>query len=134
MAGAPKEKLSLTEVTEGELESSTEESSEREVFLRDGKRLVVSDQGSDQVVEIRNESGMLEVRIKLTDQGPVLQMEGARLSLKATESVEIESSKVSVKADELALASKSINVTSEEDTNVTASGEVRIVGKMIYLN
>lgn len=130
MAGSPKEKLSLTE----ELESSTEETSEREVFLRDGKKLVVSDQGADQVVEIRNESGMLEVRIKLTDQGPVLQMEGARLSLKATESVDIESKKVSVQADELALSSKSISVTSEEDTNVTATGEVRIVGKMIYLN
>lgn len=130
MAGAPKEKLSL----HSEEETSTEETSEREVFLRDGKKLVVSEQGSDQVVEIRNESGMLEVRIKLTDQGPVLQMEGARLSLKATESVEIESQKVAVKADELALSGKSITVESEQDTKVTANGEVRIVGKMIYLN
>jgi predicted polyphosphate/ATP-dependent NAD kinase len=130
MAGAPKEKLSL----HSEEETSTEETSEREVFLRDGKKLVVSDQGNEQIVEIRNESGMLEVRIKLTDQGPILQMEGARLSLKATESVEIESQKVALKADELALQAKSISVTSEEDTKVTANGEVRIVGKMIYLN
>ena len=130
MAGAPKEKLSLIE----EAETSTEETSEREVFLRDGKKLVISDQGNDQVVEIRNESGMLEVRIKLTDQGPVLQMEGARLSLKATESVEIESTRVSVKADELELTGRSVSVTSEEDTKVTANGEVRVVGKMIWLN
>ncbi len=130
MAGAPKETLSLLEETE----TSTDETSDREVFLRDGKKLVVSDQGADQVVEIRNESGMLEVRIKLTDQGPVLQMEGARLSLKAAESVEIESSKVSVKADELSLAGKSVSVSTEEDVNVNANGEVRIVGKMIFLN
>ena len=130
MAGAPKEKLSLIDETE----TSSEETSEREVFLRDGKKLVVSEQGADQVVEIRNESGMLEVRIKLTDQGPVLQMESARLSLKAAESVEIESSKVSVKADELALTGKNITVASEEDVNVNANGEVRVVGKMIYLN
>lgn len=130
MAGAPKEALSLIEETE----TSTEETGEREVFLRDGKKLVVSDQGADQVVEIRNESGMLEVRIKLTDQGPILQMEGARLSLKATESLEIESNKVSVKADELALTGKSVTVSSEEDVNVNANGEVRVVGKMIYLN
>ncbi|MGE0400069.1 MAG: hypothetical protein AB7T06_25355 [Kofleriaceae bacterium] len=129
MAGAPKEKLSLVEE-----ETSSEESSDREVFLRDGKKLVVSDQGADQIVEIRNEAGMLEVRIKLTDQGPVLQMEAARLSLKGSESVEIESSKVSVKADQLALEGKNITVTSEEDTKMTATGEVRIVGKMIYLN
>jgi hypothetical protein len=130
MAGAPKEKLSLIEETE----TSTEETGDREVFLRDGKKLVVSDQGSEQIVEIRNESGMLEVRIKLTDQGPVLQMEAARLSLKATESVDIQSQKVSVKAEELALSANSIEVTSEADTKVTANGEVRVVGKMIYLN
>jgi hypothetical protein len=130
MAGAPKEKLSLIEETE----TSTEETGDREVFLRDGKKLVVSDQGNEQIVEIRNESGMLEVRIKLTDQGPVLQMEAARLSLKATESVDIQSQKVSVKAEELALSANSIEVTSEADTKVTANGEVRVVGKMIYLN
>jgi predicted polyphosphate/ATP-dependent NAD kinase len=130
MAGAPKEKLSLTEETE----TSTDETSEREVFLRDGKKLVVSDQGADQIVEIRNESGMLEVRIKLTDQGPVLQMEGARLSMKATESVEIESNKVSIKAEELTLSGTNVTVTSEEDVHVNANGEVRVVGKMIYLN
>lgn len=128
MAGAPKEKLSLTEETE----TSTEEN--RELLLRDGKKLVVSEQGADQIVEIRSESGMLEVRIKLTEQGPVLQMESARISLKGTESVEIESHRVSVKAEELALAGKTVQVTSEEDTKVTANGEVRVVGKMIYLN
>ncbi|MFN0249382.1 MAG: hypothetical protein ACKV2T_21025 [Kofleriaceae bacterium] len=131
MAGAPKEKLSLLET---ETETSTEETGEREVFLRDGKKLVVTEQGADQIVEIRSESGMLEVRIKLTDQGPVLQMEAARLSLKATESVDIESNKVSVKAEEIALSATSIEVTSEADTKVTANGEVRVVGKMIYLN
>ncbi len=130
MAGAPKEKLSLVEETH----SSSEETSEREVFLRDGKKLVVSDQGADQVVEIPNESGMLEVRIKLTDQGPVLQMEHARLSLKATESVEIESTKVSVKAEELTLSGRNVTVSSEEDVSVNANGEVRVLGKMIYLN
>ena len=128
MAGAPKEKLSLTEETE----TSSEEN--RELLLRDGKKLVVSEQGAEQIVEIRNESGMLEVRIKLTEQGPVLQMESARISLKGTESVEIESQRVSVKAEELALAGKTVQVTSEEDTSVTANGEVRVVGKMIFLN
>ena len=74
--------------------------SEREVFLRDGRKLVVSEQGIDQLVEIRNESGMLELRIRLTEQGPVLQMESVRLQLKATESVEIESQRVEIKGTE----------------------------------
>jgi len=93
MSGSPKEKLHQQTGAE-------ETTDEREVYLRDGRKLVVSDQGADQLVEIRNESGMLEVRIRLTEEGPVLQMESARLSLKATEAVQIESKRVEIKAAE----------------------------------
>ena len=127
MSGSPKEKLDAR--TEDEV------SDEREVFLRDGRKLVISDEGNDQLVEIRNESGMLELRIKLTDQGPVLQMEAVRLQLKASEVVEIESKRVEIKATEqLALTGATVTVEAEEDVKVEADGEVRVVGKMIYLN
>ena len=128
MAGSPKEKLQ----TQTESEEVTDE---REVFLRDGRKLVVSDQGSDQLVEIRSESGMLELRITLTPQGPVLQMESVRLQLKATESVQIESQRVEIKGSErVDVSGGQIKVSGEEDVNVDAKGEVRVVGKMIYLN
>ena len=112
MSGSPKEKLH----TEG----AEEVSDERELYLRDGRKLVVTEQAGDQLVEIRNESGMLEVRILLTAQGPVLQMEGARLSLKATESVEIESKQVAIRAT--------------ENIDVQAAGDVVVVGATIHLN
>ena len=111
MSGSPKEKL----------QTGVEEvSDEREVYLRGGRRLVIGEQAGDQLVEIRNESGMLEVRIRLTAEGPVLQMDGARLSLKATESVDIESKQVSIKAT--------------ENIDVEAKGDVVVIGKMIHLN
>ena len=128
MAGSPKEKLQ----TQVESEEVTDE---REVFLRDGRKLVVTDQGADQLVEIRSESGMLELRITLTPQGPVLQMESVRLQLKASESVEIESQRVEIKGTErVDVSGGQIKVSGEEDVNVDAKGEVRVVGKMIYLN
>lgn len=130
MAGPLKEKLE----THTSHEEGGETESSREVFLRDGKKLVVTDQGSDQIVEIRNESGMLEVRIKLTDEGPVLQMDALRLSMKSTQSVEIESQKVSIKAETIALDGGSVSVSSEEDIKVDAKNELRLAGKMIYLN
>jgi len=128
MAGSPKEKL--------ETHTGSEEvTDEREVFLRDGRKLVVSEAGNDQLVEIRNESGMLELRIKLTAEGPVLQMESLRLQLKATEAVEIESQRVEIKGTErVDVSGGQIKVSGEEDVNVDAKGEVRVVGKMIYLN
>lgn len=129
MSGGPKEKL----VTETVVEETAE--SEREVFLKGGKKLVVSDQGNDQLVEIRNESGMLELRIKLTEQGPVLQMESVRLQLKASEAVEIESSRVEIKGSEqVAIEGGKVAVAAEEDATVDAKGEVRVVGKSIWLN
>jgi hypothetical protein len=130
MGGSPKEKLQTQSQT-----GTEEVEGEREVFLRDGKKLVVSDQGNDQVVEIRNESGLLELRIKLTEQGPVLQMESVRLQLKAAEAVEIEAKRVELKGTEqVAIDGGNVKVTGEQDVNVDAKGEVRVVGKMIYLN
>lgn len=129
MAGAPKAKL--------QTETGSEEiSDEREVFLRDGKKLVVSDQGTDQLVEVRSSSGLVELRILLTEQGPVLQMESVRLELKATEAVEIESQRVEIRGTERVdvASGGEVKVTGEADVKVDAKGDVRVTGKTIYLN
>lgn len=113
MSGSRKE----TVETESE---ALPEAEEREVYLRGGRKLVVSEAGTEQLVEIRSASGMVELRVRLTEQGPVLQMEAVRLELKASEAVEIESPRVAI--------------TTEQDVDVTAGGEVRVVGKKIHLN
>ncbi len=116
-------------------QAESETTSERELYLRDGRRLVVSEVGREQLVEIRNESGMLELRIKLTEDGPVLQMESVRLSLKASEAVEIESPRVAITGTEqLELAGGQVAIKSTADVNVDAEGDVKVVGKMIFLN
>jgi hypothetical protein len=121
MAGSPKEKLLTEERTE------TEEEESREVYLRDGRKLVIGETGANQLVEIRSESGQVEVRIELTDAGPVLRMESVRLELKADQAIELESKKVAIKAGE-------VTIESEDSVEVDAKGEVRVAGKMIYLN
>jgi hypothetical protein len=121
MAGSRKEQVAVQTTSE---EASEEE---RELYLRDGRKLVVSEQGGESLVEVRSESGMLEVRIRLTEQGPVLQMESARLSLKASEAVEIESARVEIKGG-------AVKVHADEDLELEADGDVRVAGKLIYLN
>jgi len=114
MSGSPKEKqLREEEATE------TEASEDRELYLRDGRKVVIGD--NDQLVEIRSPSGMLELRIKLTEDGPVLQMESVKMQLKATESIEINAKKIEIKAEE------SVDVVAE-------TSDVRVVGKKIHLN
>ena len=119
MSAKPKEQLKL---------HSEEVSDRREIYLRDGKTLSVETAGSDELVEIRSSSGQVEVRIKLTEEGPVLQMESVRLQLKASEAVEIESRRVEIKATE------TLQLASDNEIKVDAEGEVRVNGKMIFLN
>jgi uncharacterized protein (DUF2345 family) len=124
MAGSPKEKLELH--TGGE-----EASDEREVYLPGGRTLKVA----GELVEIKSGSGLVELRIRLTDQGPVLQMESVRLELKASESIAIESKRVEIKGtEEVAVSGKQVDVDAEEDINVEGKGDVRVIGKMIHLN
>ena|SRR5215475_4994988 len=122
MSGSPKQKLELESEETGEA---------REIYLADGRKVVVS----DRLVEIRSESGMVEVRIQLTEQGPVLQMEAARLQLKASEAVEIESPKVAIHGSEqLELTGAKVEIEGEESVEVESTGDVRVRGKMIWLN
>ena len=115
--------------SEEELEERTEETSDRrEIYLREGRTLTVEQSGTDELVEVRSSSGQVELRIRLTEEGPVLQMESARLQLKASEAVEIESKRVEIRATE------TVQVTSKDEVKVDAEGDVRVNGKTIWLN
>lgn len=119
MSRSPKEKLE-------EENASETQTDERELYLRDGRKLVVAD--NDQLVEIRSPSGMLELRIRLTEEGPILQMESVRMQLKATESVEIAAKRVDIVATD-------VDIKAEESIDVVAeNSDVRVVGKKIHLN
>ena len=111
-----------------EQQQAEEAADRREIYLREGRTLSVEDAGTEELVEIRSSSGQVEIRIKLTEDGPVLQMESVRLQLKATESVEIASKRVEIRASE------TLQLASDNEVKVDAEGEVRVNGKMIYLN
>jgi hypothetical protein len=126
MSRSPKHKLATEE--EQDLEEP------REVYLQGGRTLVVSNEGEAQLVEIRSESGMVEVRIALTERGPVLQMQSVRLAIQASESVEIDSPKVAIRGDQVEVSGGTVTLQAEDEVSVEADGDVRVVGKMIYLN
>lgn len=119
MSAKSKEQLAL---------QAEEATDRRELYLREGRTLTVESAGTDDLVEIRSSSGQVELRIKLTEEGPVLQMESARLQLRASEAIEIESKRVAITATE------TVQLSSENEVKVDAEGEVRVNGKMIFLN
>jgi hypothetical protein len=107
-----------------------------ELELRPGRTLTVASAGDDGVVEIHGPSGELELRIRMTDKGPVLELETLRLSLRAAESIDIEAKELNVSTERsLGLSSQGeIRLTGKADVRVDADGEVHVTGDMIYLN
>ena len=108
----------------------------QELALQHGRHLaLVSNQGDD-LVEIRAPGGLVELRIRLTAEGPVLQMESLRLSLKAAHDVEIACANFSVRAHEAMTlqADGALRIQGEADLHVDAHGEVHVKGSTIHLN
>jgi hypothetical protein len=90
--------------------------------LREGRSLTLESSGADELVEIRSASGSIELRIRLTEDGPVLEMESVRLVLRADQSIDVEAERFNVRT------SGDINLAAEGE------GEVRVTGALIHLN
>lgn len=88
--------------------------------LGHGRSLALVPQGNDSTVEIRAENGMLELRIRVTDAGPVLEMQGVRLALTATESIEMKAPRVMVEAGE------SLTLTSRGEARLLAKDRIQV--------
>jgi ferric-dicitrate binding protein FerR (iron transport regulator) len=112
------------------------ETSDRELYLDEGRTLKVTRAAGEQVVEVRAASGQLELRVRLTDQGPVLQMEAVKLALTAEESVAIKCKTFEVEAsgDTLIQSGGELKIKSDGELEVESPEDVRIRGKIIWLN
>jgi uncharacterized protein (DUF2345 family) len=92
----------------------------RVLELQHGRTLRVEQALDEDVVEVRSSRGALELRLRCTEDGVVLQFEGARISLLAQESVDVECA--------------SFNVNASSGITLEAGADVRARGERIYLN
>lgn len=86
-------------------------------------------------IEIRGQGGMLELRIRITDTGPVLEMEGIRLAVTAADSIEMKSRRVVVQAEEsLTLASRGqAALLAQDKIHVRTREYLGLDGKLVGL-
>jgi phage gp45-like len=94
---------------------------QRRVDLQHGRTLTVTP-GADaeDLVEIHAADGTLELRLKLTEDGVVLQLEAARIGLKAEQSIDLEC--------------QSFNVSAATDVHIQSGGDLRVRGQRVYIN
>lgn len=113
------------------------ENDERQMYLEHGRTIAVSSDGLQEVIEIRASSGALELRINMTEEGPVLALEGVKLAVSAQTSIEMECKRFSVNASEsVELASgQALAVKSEGEMTIQSEdADVRVKGERIFLN
>ncbi len=104
--------------------------------LQHAKTLTVTPGEDHDLVEIRGAEGQLELRVKLTPDGPVLQMESVRLSLKSAEDINVECRNFEVRTSEAIdlHADTGMQLSGQADIRVNANGDVIVTGEKIFLN
>ena len=104
--------------------------------LPDGRKVVLNWENDEGDLILTAPSGDLELQVRITPDGPVLQLSGARVELRATESVSIQTKTLDLNASERATiqSAQTVQLLSDGDTEVTAEGDVRVLGAMIHLN
>lgn len=128
------------EPEEGQGDGRGEAGPEHTVPLRNGRTLTVASSpdrkaDSDQIVELRAASGELELRIRMTEEGPLLCVDGLRLSMTAADDIELRCSAFTVDAESVAITSQGgIDLSAEKEVGVCSKDDVRVRGKMIFLN
>jgi hypothetical protein len=95
--------------------------------LHRGRTLTLTPTADEDLVEIRSGEGSVEIRLRITDEGPILELESVRLSLRAARSVDVDTEEFNVKAGEITLSGRA-------DVHVDAGGDVRVTGETIHLN
>lgn len=132
---APHEKRTSLELeTEDELDQ--ERADERSLYLEHGRTLAVTSQGLSQLIEVRAASGQIELRIRMTEDGPVLQLDGVKLEVKAEDSIALQCTKFTVDAAESVdiVSQGTLQVASKEEMKIESEKDVRVRGEKIWLN
>lgn len=104
--------------------------------LRTGRRVVVKTGPEDQTVEVRAPDGSLEVEIRITDQGPVVRLSGARMEIDALDDLVMRCRRLLVEAEESADISSGgkLDLRAKGDLDLDAGGDFRATAETIWLN
>ena len=89
-----------------------------------------------QEIRIQDRKGQLAVRIELKPEGPVVELEGAKLSLRSPKSVDVhcEDFRVNAQRDIHLNANGQLTIESTNELHLNCEVDVRIRGKVIWLN
>ena len=105
------------------------------VVLPSGTTLTVRVGPDGEEILLRSARGKMELRLRLTDDGPVLSLHGVRLEIEATESVAVNCRDFEVNArDNVRLTAGDLTVQSDAEIHMRSGGQTFIDGDFVNLN
>ena len=107
----------------------------KKLQLDSGRYILICSKEKEELLEIVD-GGEVVVTVRLTDEGPVLTVQGAHLELKSTETVTLEAKEIKIKAEEKTSIESmgSLKIDSSKKMDIHSDDDIRVVGKIIHLN
>lgn len=107
-----------------------------EIRLDSGRRVIAKSFGKEDILEIREMDGGMTLRVRLTDDGPIFSVEGARLELKSPETISLRAKQVEIEGEEKTSvrSNGSLQMASSEEMSINSEEDLRLKGKMIHIN
>jgi len=117
-------------------ETSESARSVQVIPLRSGGTVTIRSDGLGEDLVVRSAGGAMEVRFRITDDGPVLSLRGVRLEIEAADTVAVNCREFAVNAREkLQLSSSgSVEVRSAAEIRLRSAAQTFIDGDYVNLN
>jgi hypothetical protein len=96
--------------------------------LPSGRLLKLIEGGRGDLLEIRSPDGRVELSVRLTEDGPVLVFESAKLDVRSMGDVQVACETFSVRASE------GIEMRTQGEVRVRGAGDVHVDGDNVLLN
>ena len=106
------------------------------ITMSSGRSVEVSSGPGGDQIEVRSPDGMVEIRVALTPQGPVLSVSGAKLEINATESVSLNCRDLSINTTGSMnlTAQGSVGIHAADNVAVRSQGNTDIDAQIVNLN
>ena len=103
-------------------------------LLSSGHQVMIDFDGQE--IEVEDPKGNVAVKIILEDSGPVVELQGARLSLKSPQAVSIDCEDFAVNAEKdlYMNAGGQLTIESTEELHLNCEMDIRIRANVIWLN
>ena len=104
--------------------------------LDSGRQILVYSGEKEELIEITAPEGEIIMKVRMTDDGPVISVRGAHLKLKSTETIALEAKKIKIKAKEKVVVESNggLEIDSSKKMAIHSNDDICVAGKIIHLN